>query len=80
MTEEEARRIVVALREGVRFATRLHKREWSLETAEDGRFRKWTCEYTQDGRREDVQMMSEREVVDLLVQWYRYDVMVEQLR
>jgi len=80
MTAEEAGRIVDELKRGRRFAARTQEQEWRLERSEDGRFRKWACERTPDGRQEDVTLLTEGEVIDMLVRWYRFDVIMAQLR
>lgn len=80
MSEEEARRFVAQLQNGKRFATRFQEDEWGLDFLGNGRYRKWSRRNRQDEVIAEETVLTEAELLALLMHSYRYDVMAARLQ
>jgi hypothetical protein len=81
MTRLEAQEICAALTAGRSFATRHQEEEWGLVSRRDGRFEKWSHRLLQEGGEESSRdILSEEQVIELLVTWYSYDRIKAGLR
>ena len=81
MSREEAQKFVDALKQGRRFSTRFQEEEWNLSYRKNGKFKRWSHrEDPYDPSKSDTstEIMSEQEVIELMMKRYNYDVMMSK--
>ena len=73
MTLTEAQAICNELRSGKSFGTRYQEDEWGLHANTDGTFQRWSRRSLPDGDESSTDILSEEDLIDLLVTWQGYE-------